>query len=241
MASASDQLQQQDPELHGEINKYIDELKGEAQGDYEFVVKYLKKQFEMSLGTDDTARAEFFSKVANQLEERVGRIPYDFELKTGREKEDYANFLKEKDMEDTDQRAQELEFQAQQDLAAKREQKEITEGANERGMLGSGIEKRQQAEVAEERKVTQQDPQQRVFAYQQARRDEERRIGGVTSERNLADITTEARRGGQDEQFNYDKGSEGAKRSLDKRLAELERTKAGEMRSGLAAVTLGNL
>lgn len=241
MASAAEDLQQQDSQTFDDINQYIDELKGEAQGDYDFVVKYLKKQFESALGTDDTARAEFFTKVSNQLEERIGRIPYDYDLQTGREKEDYANFLKEKDMEDTDQRAQETEFKQQQDLAAKQEQKQITEGANERGMLDSGIEKRQQAEVAEERKVTQQDPQNRVFAYQQARRDEERRLGGVSSERNLADITTEARRGGQDEQFNYDKGSEGAERTLSKRLSELDRKKSSEMGLALDAVSLRNM
>jgi hypothetical protein len=237
MANKSELLQQQDPELFGEINKYIDELKGEAQGDYDFVVKFLKRQYQMALGTDDKARAEFFTKVANQLEERVGRIPYDYELKTGREKEDMATYLKQKDMEDTRQRTQESEFNKQQDLAIKEEQKAVVEGANARGMLGSGIQQRQQTEVQEKRNTNIIDPQKSLFSYQQAIRDEKARVAQVQSDRNLADITTEARRGGQDEQYKYDYGSESAQRTLEKRLAALERERNSSIGEGLSMLT----
>lgn len=241
MATTAERLQDQDRELYDEINKYIDELKGYAQGDYDFVVKYLKKQFETALGTDDKARAEFFKEVSNTLEKRIGRIPYDYELKTGREKEDIANFLKAKDEEDTEQRKQEIEFQAQQELASTKEQKVVKEGANERGMLDSGIEKRQSQEVATDRKVNVIDPQERKFAFQQALRDEDRRLGKISSERNLADIKTEARRGGEDEQSNLEYGTEKAKKTLEERLAEIERSRSQQMRSGLAVQTLGSV
>lgn len=241
MATAGEQLQQVDQELYDEINQYIDELKGYAQGDYDFVVKYLKKQFTTALGSDDSARADFFAKVANQLESRVGRIPYDYELKTGREKEDLANFLKQKDMEDADQRKQEVQFKEQQDLASEKEQKQIAENANASGLLGSGIEKRQKTEAAKERKTNIEDPQQRIFAYQQALRDEQRRLGIQGSERNIQDITTSARRAGQDEQVTLDYGTEKAKRTLEERLAELRRTQNQQYRSGLALQTTSSL
>lgn len=241
MATAGDRLKEKDSALFDEINKYIDELKGYAQGDYDFVVKYLKKQFETALGTDNVARADFMAKVANQLEARIGRIPYDYELKTGREKQDLADFLKQKDMEDAQQRKQEVEFNTQQELASQKEQKQVRTAANERGMLDSGIEKRQAGEVALERKVNVQDPQNRVFAYQQALRDEQKRLGVQGSERNLADITTGARRGAIDEQTNLDYGTEKANRTLQERLADLERTKNQQYRSGLALQTTSSL
>jgi len=52
-----------------EAKKYGDELRVEAQGDYDFIIKWLKKQHETALGTDDTERAKFFELVANQLGE----------------------------------------------------------------------------------------------------------------------------------------------------------------------------
>jgi len=236
-------LKEQDSKLYDEINQYIDELKGEANGDYNFVVKFLKQQFNTALGTDDQARAQFFSKVANQLESRIGRIPFDYDLKTGREKEDIANYLKTKDMEDSRQRTTEKEFQAQQDLASKTEQKQIRQDANTRGMLDSGIEKRQSQEATTKRQVEQITPQRSMFAYQQALRDEQARVAQMQSGRNITDITTDARRGGIDTQNDYTYGTEKANLSLERRLAEIERTKKSQMRGGLAlqtTETMGN-
>jgi len=241
MATPGERLETQDKELFDEINKYVDELKGYAQGDLDFVIKYLKKQFASALGTDDAARADFFSKVANQLEERVGRIPFDFELKTGREREDLLNFYKQKDAEDVRQREQEFQFTEQQELASGNEQKGIKESSNESGFLGSGIEKRQSAEATEERRVNIIDPKNREFAFQQALRDENRRLGKVSSDRNIFDITTGARRAGQDEVENLEFGTEKAERTLAERLADIERTKAQQLRSGLDLQTTSSL
>jgi hypothetical protein len=227
-----EKVKSEDRGLYDKINKYIDDLKEEAQGDFAFVTKFLKKQFEFALGTDDTARAGFFAKVANTLEERIGRVPYDFEKFTGREKEDIANFLKKKDMEDSEQRKEEIEFRKQQSLASEKEKKQVAQAASSRGMLGSGIQKRQEAEVAEERKVNIVDPKERVFAYRQALRDEDRRLGKIQSERNTEDITSKYRRLGQDTQFDYNRGMEGAERDLSKKLAAIDRTERGEYERG---------
>ena len=236
MPTIEEQIGQMDQQALNEINEYIDELKKEARGDYDFVVKYLKNQFQSALGTDDTARAEFFSKVANQLESRIGQIPYDYELKTGREKEDLANFLKQKDMEDSDQRAKELQFKAQQEFESGNEQEAIRLQSNARGLLGSGIEQQKAQETAEKRRLFVTEPQQQQFAQAQAVRDEERRLGGITSGRAVEDITTTARRAGQEEQTAFNKGSEAAQMSLQQRLAAITRTGQAEKRSTLAGL-----
>lgn len=237
MAESIDQrIETLDPEALRAINDYIDELKDTAQDNYDFIVKYLKSQFEHALGTNDQDRAKFFAQVANRLEERIGRIPYDYEIMTGREKEDLANYLKEKSMEDTRQRELEKEFETQQALATEKEQEKIREAANERGMLDSGIQKHQQAEAQEERETNILTPQRSLFAYQQAMRDLRESQAKIQSQRNLQDITTEARRAAQDEQTAYQKGTEQANLSLAQRLAEIERAGASEKLSTLAAL-----
>jgi hypothetical protein len=222
----------EDPQMMADINKYIDDLKNSAQGNYDFIVKFLKKSFETALGGDDKERAKFFATVADVAEKRMGRIPYDYEKYSGREKEDLDNFLKQKDMEDTEQRKQEVEFEKQQALETKKEKKGISESASSRGMLDSGIEKRQQSEAAEERRTNIQDPQDRVFAYKQAIRDEQKRLGIAGSARTQDDIKTKYRRAGEDTQGDYDQGVEGAKMTLSDKLAAIERTRRGELERG---------
>jgi hypothetical protein len=156
---------------------------------------------------------------------------------TGREKEDIGNFLKQKDMEDSRQRVQEQEFEAQQEMMSEREQKQIRDEANERGMLDSGIEKRQSQEARQYRDTMEINPQKSTFAYQQALRDDQRRLGLMQSDRNLADLTTSARRGAQDSQYSYDYGTQKADLSLSQRLAELERERKSQYRGGLALQT----
>jgi hypothetical protein len=236
MATVEEQIRAIDSKAADEINKYIDELKGEAQGDYDFVVKFLKKQFETALGTDNQARADFFAKVANQLEARVGRIPYDYDLKTGREKEDITNFLRRQDLEDTDLRARELEFKQQQEFTTGLEKEQRQEEFNTRGLLGSGLEIKKQRQQAEARRL-ETDPVRRAFELERIRRQEQTQEGMLQSGRRLEDLTTEARRGGEDVQFGYDKGSESAKRDLESRLAAVERTGAAEKRSTLSLLT----
>ena len=225
-------IKDQDPDLYSAINKYIDDLKNEAQGDYDFVVKFLKQQFQTALGSDDKARADFYAKVANTLEERVGRIPYDYELMTGREKEDLNRYLQQADANDTRQRELEREFESQQELAVEQEQKQVREGANERGMLDSGIEKRQASEVSRARETNVIEPQRSTFAYQQAMRDFDRTGAVLQSGRNLADLTTDARRAGQDSQYSYDYGKGKASRDLSSRLAQIDREQRLELERG---------
>jgi hypothetical protein len=236
MATVEEQIRSIDSQAADEINKYIDELKGEAQGDYDFVVKFLKKQFETALGTDDSARAEFFSKVANQLEKRVGRIPFDFDVKTGREKVDIANFLRRTDIEDTDLRARELEFQQQQEFATGLETEQRKEEFGARGLLDSGLQKKRASQQAEARRL-QTDPVRRAFELERTRRGEQVGEAKLQSGRRLEDIETSARRGGEDVQFGFEKGSEAASRDLEKRLAAVERTGAQERRTVLGQLT----
>jgi hypothetical protein len=236
MASVDEQIRALDSQAADEINKYIDELKGEAQGDFDFITKFLKRQFETALGTDNQARAEFFSKVANQLEKRIGRIPFDFDLKTGREKVDIANFLRRQDIEDTDLRAREAEFEQQQEFATGIETEQRKEEFGARGLLDSGLQVKRRQQQEEARKLS-TDPIRRAFDLERTRRTEQSKEAQLQSGRRLEDIQTGARRGAEDVQFGFDKGSEAAQLDFEKRLSAIERTGASERRNVLSLLT----
>lgn len=226
MASFTDNLNAQ----LDEVKKYTEELMGEARGDYDFITKYLSKMHQMALGTDDSARAQFLEQVSNELEKRVGRIPFDFQQKTAREKQDIADILRKNERESQDLTAQEVEFNKQQQLAQEKEQRGIAESANARGLLGSGIEKKAQQEATTARQVNEIDPFQRRLALQRFMQEFGTERAKLESGRRLEDITTGARRDAQDTQLNYDKGTEGAQRDLEKRLAEARRIGSSEER-----------
>lgn len=235
MATLDEQIKSMDPQALEEINKYIDELKGQAQGDYDFIVKFLKKNFETALGTDDTQRAQFFANVANQLEQRIGRIPFDYETKTSREKEDIANLLRRAEIEDTDLRARQVEFEQQQQFQQQQQKQQTDEAYNAKGLLGSGIQKKTEQQQAQARQL-EQAPIRRAFELERTRRNEQVGEAQLQSARNLQDITTEARRAGQDTQTGYEQGTEGAQRTLAQRLAEIARMGQAEKRSALSAL-----
>lgn len=211
-----------------DVSKYADELRAEAQGDYDFVTKFLDQQHKIALGTDDQARAAFIEKVANAVEAKVGRIPFDFQLKTDREKQDLSDFLKKQEIERNDIEDQQRIFEAQQRLAVEKEKRGISEQANTRGMLGSGIENRQQSQAAEERKINIQDPANRQFALSRLLNQFATERGQLESARNLEDIKTGARRDAQDTQYQYNYQTEQAKRNLEKQLADIRRQQQTE-------------
>ncbi|RLI55058.1 MAG: hypothetical protein DRP09_10890, partial [Candidatus Thorarchaeota archaeon] len=59
----------------GQIGAYADDLRGAAQGNHDFIVKFLKRQHDLALGANDQQKAKFIESVSNNVEERVGRIP----------------------------------------------------------------------------------------------------------------------------------------------------------------------
>lgn len=236
MPTVDEQIRAMDEQAADEISQYVDELRDEAQGDYDFIVKFLKRQFENALGTDDQARARFIAQVANKTEERIGRIPFDYEQKTGREKEDIANFLRRQEIEREDLRAREAEFEQQQEFETELETEQRKEEFGARGLLGSGLQKKRAQRQARAREL-QTDPIRRAFELERTRRGEETREAQLQSGRRLTDITTAARRGAEDVQFGFEKGKEGAGRDLSQRLAAIERTGARERRTVLGQLT----
>lgn len=77
-------------DLIGQNNSYIDSLISSANGDYDFVIEQLMNAHKKALGSDDSQLAEFLESVADELEKKIGRIPYDYQIGVTRVNEDKA-------------------------------------------------------------------------------------------------------------------------------------------------------
>jgi hypothetical protein len=218
-----------------QINKYAGELLDEAQKNYDFVVKYIKKEYETALGTDDKARQDFLLKVADSVEARIGRIPYDYEQKTAREKEDLTNYFEQSKLQRTDIGNRQTEFNAQQQYAQKQEKTALDQSMNARGMYGSGIQTAEQSKLNEKRQLYETDPFNRTTTLETNKLNLADKLAQLQSNRNLQDITTTARRDAADVTLGKEKGLEGADLDLWLKKRQIEREKSSALQQTLTS------
>jgi hypothetical protein len=222
-------------EMSGEVNKYVDDLINQAQGDYNYAAKVIENNFKLAVGKDDNAAKEFLKKVSNALEDKVGRIQFDYDTGSYRLNED-ADLATTRTNRAADTALTRLAEDEELDrrgllrenLQLRRDQEA---SLNERGILStprdsaSGLAGREVRELEEgigDRMA--------AFERQLARNRED--IGtnrtdtlydiGLERNRGLEDLTTAARRGVIDETNERDYNLESAQRALDRRKAELE-------------------
>lgn len=225
MATVAPVLQQISPDQASNIDKYVADLRANTQQNYDLVVKYLKTAHEQALGVKDDARAAFLEQVANAYEKQVGRIPFDYETKTTREKQDIANYLKSSELMKQDALTREKQFGAQQGFEKQQEQKQLAESMNTRGFLNSGIQQGESNKLALARQLFTEDPFYRQISLEKTQRAEADRLKQLQSGRTLEDLTTGARRDALDTQTAFNKGTEAA--ALDKAQAD----KAAELKA----------
>lgn len=232
--------------IAGEVNKYADELVKFAQDDFDFASKWIEQQYKEALGTDDASRAEFFKKVANSLEDKVGRIAFDHQTGTYRLEQD-ATREGARTASATEQALKRLAedeqvFREQHERDRETDMRGTAEGLNARGILSgdpnetSGLAGRVIRERSQEHddrlaafeRLAGRDRDDITTQGQYAQEDIQR---GLT--RGLEDLTTSARRGAQDEQQSRDYGLESAKREMERRKLAAEQ----ERRKGLTQAT----
>lgn len=207
-------------EYNAKIDEWVGDLRGTAQGRYDFTIKWLTDAHEKALGTNDVKRAEFFEQVADKLEQEIGRIPYDYQQMTAREKKDLSDFLKLQNIREDDQLAREKEFKEQQAFATEQETLARREEFNDRGLLDSGIEAKKQQTQERARELS-TNPIRRAFDLERTVRGIETDRGKLESQRRLEDLKTQARRSGLDTQAGFDMGTEEAQMTLDEKLANI--------------------
>lgn len=228
--------------ISGEVNKYVDELIGQARGDYDFAAKYIEAQYKQALGSDDTKAQEFLKTVANSLEEKVGRIVFDYQTNTYRHEQD-VKVATDRTVQGKDlalkrlaEDEQVLKEQATQQANVDREQQGAT--LNERGILSSTRENATGL-AGKEVASLETDIQGRMSALERAgmRGKEDIIIGanqslediGLADQRGKEDLMTDARRGAQNMKLGKDQQSEEALKLLSRKLQQYE----AERRSSL--------
>lgn len=227
--------------IASEVNKYADELIKFAEDDYNFAAKWIEANYKLALGEDDTERAKFLKEVANSLEQKVGRIAFDYQtgqyrlsedrqVQTQRTNETLQTALNRLSEDEAVYRQQEQRLRAE-------EQQDTAESLNERGILAGSPQDATGLAGKEIRDLTTEQNERLAAFERQLGRDREdvSREGRITLEdieRNYArsseDLTTQARRGAQDETQQRDYGLESAARERDRRklAAEQERRRA---------------
>ena len=224
--------------LNDASNRYIDELLAQAQGDKDEAIKILTRDHEQALGTDDGARAQFLESVADQLEKRVGRIPYDYKVGTTRTNEDLARTTevtnRNKDQAlarlAEDEKVWKVEFNknAQEGRATQQEQ------LLQRGIL-SGTRDNAQGLAGQEVRNFEKDMGSTLSAYERElarnKQDINQAAGDTLFEanrsatRSLEDLKTDARRAAQEQTDTFSDGKTAAERAFAKQKALLEKQK----------------
>lgn len=190
------------------VDDYMNEVIAQSNGDLNFASKWIEAAFTKALGTDDVARAQFIKKVANALEAKVGTIAFDYENDTYRVTSDRDLALSR--LNQDEQRLKETANQARETQAG---------DLNARGILSS-TRANAQGLAGKEVGILEGNIGDKFEALRRNR--ENINIG---SERDLADITTGARRAAIGEQNTRDYQTEQAKRINEKNQA-LARAKA---------------
>ena len=227
---------------------YINDLLNTAQGDYDFAIKQLKREHDLALGTDDQARAEFMEKVADQLEERIGRIPYDYEVGSTRISENLARTQeitnRNRDLalsrlaEDEQVWRQEFGKTSEDTRQAERET------LSQRGLL-AGTRENAQGLAGREVARTEGDLSTTLQGFERALGRERTDIGTQAEDtlfeaqreatRGMEDLTTEARRLAQDVGDKYTFGTEAQKRMLEEEKKRLDRLRSAKKDVAAAA------
>lgn len=218
------------------VDNYINNLINEANGDREFVIKKLDAEHKLALGNDDASRAKFLEKVSNSLEQKIGRIPYDYEKYTARELEDYSKTVSttERNYSTALNRLSEDEKIAkeQQNRLATQEREANLGNLNARGILNVNPE-RAGGLAGKEISNVEQGISDRMSALERSigRQREDLSTGRsdvlsqaeLQKSRNLEDLTTTARRGAINQQVQTDFGKESANRAYEAQKRALER------------------
>lgn len=224
-----------------QTDDYIDQLLADAGGDKDFVISQLVNAHTKAVGNNDAQTAAFLETVADKLEERIGRIPYDYQVgvtrineqaDTGvsRTQRDQSSALKRL-AEDEQVWKQEFDVSSKDSKTAQQEEllrRGIIQGTRDDASgLAGGEVKKLDTELANT-----------LGAYNRSlgRTREDINTGASDTiydinknrEYNLADTTTAARRGVIDANDTFSFGKTAAERKFEAIKAQLERERLAQ-------------
>lgn len=226
-------------------NNYINDLRDQAEGDADFMIRQLTSDHQLALGTNDEKRAEFLESVADSLEAEIGRIPYDYQVGVTRLQEDFDR------TQELNERNKKLALDrlAEDEVVWKEEFGDESKSARElqqeslakRGIL-SGTREDAQGLATKDIGDLETGIGRTLSAYDRALGRTRHDVETASSDemfdatralnRGKDDFKTIARRGGIDAENTLAFGTEGVNRALEARLKEIDRLKAKELGTG---------
>jgi len=214
--------------MSGSIDQYVNDLLDFAKDDYDFAAKWIESQYTDAMGTDDQARKEFLKSVANELENKIGTIAFDYETNKYRLNEDTTKALN---------RLGEDEKVAKGELTTKTqlEREQQNSSLNQRGII-QGTREEATGLASRDIGLLESDIQNRFEALDRIMGRDREDIK-LASTRGLEDITTGTRRSALGAQTQHDYGLEQAQREKERRdlEAEAERKKNKDYLASLGA------
>lgn len=241
--------------LTNEVNSYIDSLTNLAQGDYDFIAKWIESNYQEAVGKDDKDTARFLKTVASEMENKVGRLRYDYNTQKYQLEEDKgtATTRLNQDVSTALSRLKEdqsiLTEQYKRDAAKARSQQGSS--LNERGILASTREDAQGL-AGKEVGDLEREIQDRFSALERAygrdtadyNQSLNRGLFDINQgfSRGMESLNTGVRRGIIDQQQSRDYNTEQAKLDFEKRKKQLEAERSSSLREipGLAALEAYN-
>lgn len=221
--------------IKDQAEKWANEMINQAQGDFDFVAKWIESEYKKAVGSDDKQTQAFLDSVANKLEEKVGRIQFDYETGKYRKEEDRQT------IEDTRSKLltrldQDQQLETKNLLRETREGRQnLGEGLNERGLINGSMK---EGLVGEEFRDYDTEVNDRFTALERAfgreREDVnlEADLGVRGINRDIEDLTTGARRGIIDETDERNMSTEEAQRRKESAIREANRQKELELLQG---------
>lgn len=221
--------------LSDQVSRRVDDLIAQANGDYDFVAKQIEQEYKDLTGTQGEAeKKQFLLSVANSLEEKVGRVQYDYQTGKYRTEQDIAQIGSNKDTllrrldEDQKTSIKDLTKEARVGKIALREDlnaRGLINGSMTEGLVGKNINE-YDADVADRFSAL-----EREFS----RGTEDINTAAATDiqskTRSLEDLTTGTRRGVVDANTAYTTGLEEAKRKKEALIKQLELEKISGIQS----------
>ncbi len=203
-------------QLNANDNKYIDQLISEAGGQRDIIIKKLDAEHKLALGNDDVAKAAFLEKVADGVEQRIGRIPYDYERYTARELEQYA--MNKGNIQDNTKLALDKLSMDEKNLGT-----QTDESLNQRGLLtGQDPNKLEGLAGSEyDRQVTQPVDMERQGIN--LSNNQQLASEGFRHTNAMQDLTVDTRRGAQDQENATTFGKDAANSDYETKMKALER------------------
>lgn len=234
--------QQNFDKISGEVNKYVDELVKQAQGDFDFAAKWIENAYKVARGSDQGAQAEFLKKVANTLEEKVGRIAFDYQTQTYRVNQD-ADIATSRTIQGRDMALRRLSEDEQTFRKQFAQQTEVEREQQDGSLNARGIYSAPRSEqgglAGREIGRLETDISNRLSAYERqlGRGKEDIGIGseqkladiGLFKNRGLDDLTTTSRRGAIDADMERDSANQENLRKLEERKQAAERERRAQL------------